>query len=214
MQANTTQYPSWVLKFLSADAFQRVATAVSQAEKSTTGEIVVMVVRRSSVIGHVPYFLFFTLAFLALLVDFYTHFLMTPLMVLILFPLCFWLARFKWIQRFFTRPGDRSFQVLERAEIEFHRHQMQQTQARTGVLIFLSLMEREAVVLGDRAISSHLPATAWQEIVQIIVTGIRKKNTEEALLLSVQKAGELLSTHFPASGSNPNELSNHVVVKE
>jgi putative membrane protein len=158
--------------------------------------------------------LFFTLAFLALVMDFHIYYLPTILALIVLLPFSFLLSRYKWVQRFFTHPQDRAFQVLERAEIEFHRHQMQQTVARTGVLIFLSLMERQAVVLGDKSIAVKLTPNTWQDVVQTIVSGVRSGKTESGLLDAVKMCGSLLKQHFPATGYNPNELADRVIVKD
>ena len=44
---------SWVRKYLKSEDIARIETCVAEAEKLTSGEIVPMIVRRSSSIGHV-----------------------------------------------------------------------------------------------------------------------------------------------------------------
>jgi uncharacterized membrane protein len=104
--------------------------------------------------------------------------------------------------------------VLLRAELEFHRMHMRGTQARTGILIMASLYEHEVVVLADEAISKKLPAETWAEVVQLVLSGIKNKDTAGGFCNAIKKCGEILSQHFPASHKNPDELSNTLIIKE
>lgn len=210
----------WYHAFISPAEIQSVESAVTVAEKSTSGEIVPMIVRRSTQIGHVPFtlLLFGYLLVSAVYICFgATHswqYIVYAVVALVFWPLSLWLSNFKIIQRLFTTVQDREIEVLERAEIEFYRHRMEHTQARTGVLIFVSLMEQRCVVLADQGISKLLPRETWQHIVDEMVLAIRGHQAGSGLVKAVEQCGRLLAQHFPSRSHNPNELVNKLVIKE
>lgn len=232
-----TQKPNaWVESLLSPSQVQTVSDAVARVEKTTSGEIVPMIVRRSSAVGHVR--IIVSLSWLLLLatldilgttfmaelsVWFYekfgadfSHFLMwaTAIGALLTIPISYYLSRIDSIQRCLTPDSDLDFEVMERAQLEFYWAKLQETKDRTGILIFLSLMERKCVVLADEGISKLLPKETWDDVVKIVIDGIHAGQASEGLSKAVSKCGEILAKHFPPTSQNPNELANHLIVKE
>lgn len=227
---------AWVESLLTPSQIESVNQSVARAEKGTTGEIVPMIVRRSSMIGHVKIIVALSwLLFIATLdiigttfmsdlsvwyyekfgADF-SLFLMwaTAIAALLTIPLAYYLSRVDSVQRCLTPDADMDFEVIERAQLEFYWANLQKTEGRTGILIFLSLMERECVVLADQGISKLLPKETWDEVVKTVIGGIKEKKASEGLSKAVLMCGEILAKHFPASAQNPNELANHLIVKE
>jgi putative membrane protein len=216
------QWPKWAKNFITPDEAHRVSEAVAQVETKTRGEIVPIIVHSSSSVGHVSWSLTFVLL-VSLLVFEVPHFQFfhqwnaTWLMFLIA-GLCFGVARilsrFDWVQRLLVPQSDQVFQVEERALLEFYQAGVTGTQERTGILLFISLMERKAVVLADHAISERLPKETWEEICRGMIEGIRKGQTAESLIQAIHRSGELLAEHFPHRQENENELSNQLILKE
>lgn len=101
-----------------------------------------------------------------------------------------------------------------RAELEFYRHYQNQTQNRTAILLFISLLERRAVVLADKAIAEKLPAETWSEVVHLMTSELKHKDLSTGFIRAIQKCSEILSHHFPNQKHNPNELCNQLVIKE
>ena len=91
---------------------------------------------------------------------------------------------------------------------------MSQTQGRTGILLFVSLMEQRAVVLADRAIAEHLDAKVWQELIDLMIEGVKRGDLATGLTQAIQRCGELLTSHFPLADDDVNELRDHLVVRE
>lgn len=217
------RWPLWLRGFISPEEAQRIEKAVHAIEVKTSGEVVPMIVRRSSAVGHVP-FLLSLILMLSLLVfevpqmDFFSTFNITWLLFLIA-ALCLLvsipLSRLAWIQRLLVPRRDQIFQADERALLEFYTAGMTGTKGRTGVLIFISLMERHAVVLADHAISERLPKETWEQICQQMVESIKKGKTADGLIAAIERSGELLAQNFPhGPGENVNELSNVLILKE
>ncbi len=199
----------------------KVSAAVAKVETQTSGEIVPIIVRRSSTIGHVPFLLTLILLVAILVFEvpqmpiFARYNLSWILFFVALF--CFLvsipLSKFIWVQRMLVSQADQKFQVEERALLEFYQTGIVNTKARTGILLFLSVMERKAVVLADEAISQKLPPETWNEICQIMVDGVRKGDTATGLVKAIEACGQVLAQHFPAQELNPNELKDHLIIK-
>jgi len=111
-------------------------------------------------------------------------------------------------------PAARALSVTaEQAVQEFHRLGLSATADRTGVLIFVSLLERRVVVLGDEGIDARVEENAWTGTTEAILAGIRAGSLREGLTAGVRRAGELLAQHVPRRDADRNELADHVVVR-
>ena len=82
--------------------------------------------------------------------------------------------------------------VRLRAEAAFLEEEVFKTRDRTGVLVFLALFERRAVILGDEGINQAVPEKEWQRLVDDLVAGIRQKRAAESLCEVIGRCGELL----------------------
>lgn len=201
---------------------ERISEAVRQAEKTTSGEIVPMVVRRSSSVGHVPLILGLLLLMGALFLDFnwlaqestFLRSLSWLLELLIIFLLIRFLAPLHFIQRWLSDRDDLARQVEMRAELEFYEHGLQKTTGATGILIFVSLMERRAVILADSSISSKLPPDIWDKFLHELTESIHQKQFAQGMLNIIGKMGELITAQFPRSEHDHDELPNELIVKD
>lgn len=103
--------------------------------------------------------------------------------------------------------------VEEQAVQEFHRHQLERTEARTGVLLFVSLLERRALVLADEGIHARVAPEQWQRTNELVLAGLRRGSLREGLLAGIASAGEVLAQHFPAVDGDRNEVPDRVIVR-
>lgn len=85
--------------------------------------------------------------------------------------------------------------VLRRAEVAFLHEEVFKTRDRTGVLIFLALLEHRALILADAGIHRAVPKERWVELAQSLAAGIRDGRAKEALLATIEACGELLTLH-------------------
>src|SRR5687767_2778107 len=67
------------------------------------------------------------------------------------------------------------------AEAAFVRGEVFATRERTGILVFLALLERRVVVLGDAGINARVQPEEWQAIADEIVEGVRASRPAAAL---------------------------------
>jgi putative membrane protein len=214
--------PNWLCRYLQVGDLSLISKAVSEAEAKTTGEIVPMVVERSSTVGHVPLALSLVLFSALLLLDLNVQWetsagtwgvLITPFLAVACYGIALILGRFWTIQRILTSNFDEAHQVSVRAELEFHRGAFENTQKRTGILIFISMMERRVVVLADQGLSSRLPPETWQAMVDKLVQSLKRKDLRGGLIEAIASCGALLADKFPAQGHENNELANDLIIK-
>lgn len=101
--------------------------------------------------------------------------------------------------------------VWQRAHLAFLEQEVFDTQDRTGILIFLSLFERQVVVLADRGIHSKVSQAEWQTLADGITLGIRSGRATQALIEAIHKAGALLKDRAVTSKDQAkNELPNEL----
>ncbi len=212
----------WISRYLSESDIKKISSAVGVAERKTSGEIVPVIVRRSSSVGHVP--LILTLLFLvaALLIDFpWKEMLFArpwiylwPVLGVLFFFVSQILAKSTHLQRWLTSNRDEAIQCGQRAHLEFFVNRVNATTSSTGILIFISAMERRAVILADQGISAKVPPETWQKLVDQLVHHLQKGEWVQAFEQCIGECGQILTTHFPMTQHDQNELSNQLVIKE
>jgi putative membrane protein len=86
-----------------------------------------------------------------------------------------------------------------------------ETRERSGVLIYISQLERRVHILADAGIHERAGVEEWEKDVQTIVDGIKRGTAAEGILAAVGSIGAQLAESFPRSPDDVNELPNHVV---
>lgn len=213
---------NWVDKHLSKEDLKDIEKAVAQAEVKSAGEIVAVLINRSTPVGHVLPLLFLMLTSFLLLsgveqkIKFYFDlgWGTEALGVIGVFLISYLLAKLDVVRRFLTSSEDMNREVIERAELEFYQSSIKSTAGQTGILLFISFMERQAVVLADRAISEKCDKNTWDETIRILINGIKQKNLKGGIVGGINHCSEILARQLPVPHKNENELSNHLIIKE
>ena len=99
-------------------------------------------------------------------------------------------------------------------QAEFFASDLRSTSGKTGVLIFVSLLEHRAVILADEAISSKLDKEVWKSTLETLVKAIANGEMARGYAATVGIVGRLLEPHFPVGEVNHNELSDRLRIKE
>lgn len=108
----------------------------------------------------------------------------------------------------------RNSQARRRAEYEFVATGITHTEARTGVLIFISLRERQVVVLGDAAIHAKVAPDAWSQVIADIAPHLTRNDFASGLCAAIAHAGELLAREFPAAEHGRTQLPTQLMIKD
>ena len=82
------------------------------------------------------------------------------------------------------------------------------TKGRTGVVIYVSLFERRAVVLGDAAIGQALSPTDYAAIRDLLLEGLRAGKPAEGFVAAIRRTGQLLAKAFPRDPGDVDEIAN------
>jgi putative membrane protein len=85
--------------------------------------------------------------------------------------------------------------VRLRAEAAFLEEEVFATRDRTGILLFLALFERRAVILADEGIHRRVPQDTWQDLVDDMIAGIKAGRAADALVEAITRCGELLEQY-------------------
>lgn len=212
--------PIWISYYLTKDHSEKIEEAIASAERKTSGEIVPIVVRSSSAIGHVPIILL--LIFLPFFLnsdlwfwerEWLSNYWWIPNLTLT-FLIAKSLSIFPFVQRWLTMGIDRKRQVFLRAQVEFYQSHIHRTEGATGILLFVSLMEREAIILADKGIDCKVEDHVWRDVADKLVKGIKSENLTKGIIEAVDLCGKILSEYFPRQSHDQNELPNHLIIKE
>ncbi|MBI2608828.1 MAG: TPM domain-containing protein [Deltaproteobacteria bacterium] len=206
-----------VEKFLTKEDKDLISKVVSEVEKTTTGEIVPMVVGASDTYPAASWRIAIVFALL-LTSFFYLLFPFLDILVYLLFeiPAIFlghFLVQVPGLKRWFLTRNEVDQEVLQRAMQGFLDNNLHATEQRNGVLIFVSLLEHRVHILADKGVNDVVPPGTWDEIVMNLINHIRKNEVQEGFCKAIEACGEILKKHFPKTKENQNELSNKLVVE-
>jgi putative membrane protein len=200
---------------------QKVTLAIKKAELLTSGEIVVIAARQSDDYIHVPIHI---ASGAALAVPFILPWLAR------FFPWAavslFWVFAIQLITfivvavvlnigslRCYVTPRKLMHKYAQRnAAAQFLAVNAHGTGGRTGVLIFVSLLERYCEIIGDTAIASKVHHATWAKIIDEMRPSLQQGDLTAALVHAVERCGHELATYFPPGADNPNELPDHFIV--
>jgi len=85
-----------------------------------------------------------------------------------------------------------------------------ETRERTGILLYVSLLEHRVEVLADRGIHERVEPGTWDGVVARVLDGIRTGRAEAGLVDAITHCGELLAQHFPVQPDDSDELPNRL----
>jgi putative membrane protein len=202
--------------FFSIPEREQIRQAVHAAESATTGEIATMVVDESDpyrdtvVLGAVMLAGFLALV-AAVLLDHITIWFYIPLVFALYFPCFILFARMPILKRPLLSRQRISHTVRARALRAFYEKGLYRTRDATGILIFISLLERKVWILGDRGINSKITPESWQGLARELSIGLRENNACEAFCSVIGKCGAVLVEHFPHKADDTNELPDEVI---
>ncbi len=220
------------IKFSKEDN-EKIKKAVVQSEKNTSGEIATAITKESYdyavyelvfaiICGFIYFFimLFFVGAvetkLQSMFWDYSVHYLLIfyGFSTFVIITIFYFLANVAAIDRLIVPRKVMIKKVNERAVRHFMDSGVYKTKDRTGILIFISLLERRVELLADTGISAKIPEENWENIVEGIISGIRKGKIIENLSKAILECGKMLSEHFPIGPDDANELEDNIEILE
>lgn len=211
-----------------------VSDAVAAAEAQTDGEIVTIVARRSDAYHDVGLhwailatFLMIALGavmpqtyerFYVRLLGEWMHDLPLRLFLLMLLGQCLlaflairYLLAIPALRMAVTPGATRSRRVRRRAVALFRTAAEARTVGRTGVLLYLSLDEKRAEIVADKAIAAKVDPSEWGEAMAAMLAEVREGRIGEGMARAVERIGVVLAHHLPRSEGDINELPDRLI---
>jgi len=221
--------------FFNSSELDKIKKAVQEAEQKTSGEITTAFIKESY--DYAVYELIFALGmgmlYYFLLTFFYQNlqnlinslswneinsgYLSTifygasTFLIILIF---YMIGNTSFIDRLIVPTKIKRAKVRERAIRHFFESGTQNTKDRTGILIFISFLEKRVELLADKGISDKIDQSEWDEIVENIVSGIQKNKMTDSIIQSITRCGDLLGKHFPIKSGDENELEDEIIVLE
>lgn len=208
-------------KFSDAD-LDRISQAVKSAEEKISGEIVPVIVERSSTYTITVYkagIIAAALTFMGIIIldryvlDEASHTLLyDPLFIFLFVVLGGFLGAVianysDTIKRLLVAQKYQDLVTRQAAENAFLEEEIFNTRQRTGIMIFVSFFEHEVIVMADTGINKVVDQQQWDVLVSEIISRIRSGKLVEAVVHGIERCGSLLlEKGFKKTDDDINEL--------
>jgi uncharacterized membrane protein len=104
--------------------------------------------------------------------------------------------------------GDMNRRVRRKAETLFIRNGLDRTAGRNAIMLYVSLREHVAVVLGDSAINARVDERTWRAVVALLADAAKQGRLVDGICQAVDACGAVLAEHFPRRPDDRNEITN------
>ncbi|HSB18692.1 MAG TPA: TPM domain-containing protein [Anaeromyxobacteraceae bacterium] len=198
-------------RFFGPEARARIEAAVRDAESRSQGQIVPVVVAKSAGYPEARYRGAFLGAALGTAAVLLLRLPLAPAELLLVQAagglLGGLVALWDPVERLLAGRAEMELATRDRALRAFAEHGLNRTQQGTGVLVFASLFERRAVILGDRGIDARMGDAEWRRAVDLLAAGMHRGDPAAGFSEAIAAVGARLAEHFPrAPGAPANEL--------
>lgn len=132
------------------------------------------------------------------------------LVQVVLFVLVGLLASIPAVKRLLTPSWLKARRVRRAALGHFAATGLDGSPERTGVVIFAALFEHRVEIVADTLINERCGANPWNAAVSALVAGVKSGEPASGFVRAVEICGEVLSRHFPDDGG-PNRAPDRPV---
>jgi putative membrane protein len=112
--------------------------------------------------------------------------------------------------RMLTPAPLRKAMVHRAAVAQFEALGLTRTRDATGVLLYVNLAHHRAEVLADAGIYAKAPTQVWDDVVGLLLDGVRCGDVADGFARAATRTGEILSAYLPPRADDANELSDSV----
>lgn len=202
--------------FFSSEEKDKVEAAIKAAETQTSGEIAVIIVNESDPYPEAAMLGGFLGGGLSALVltDLFFHdslWIFIPILFCLFYPFHRLTSKTPGLKAFFLSMRRKEVRVKTRALQAFYEKGLYKTRHQTGVLFFLSLLERKVWVLADQGIHQKMDQKSLNRFAEMVTQGIREGKAGESLNQAIGEIGRVLAEHFPHIPEDIDELPNTIM---
>lgn len=124
----------------------------------------------------------------------------------------FLLTSIPTVRRWVTPRQVRQARVRKAALQQFLAHGLHVTEARTGVLLFACAADHQVEVIADQGIHSRVDPDVWADAVQALAKGLKAGDPVDGFQTAIALCGDVLARHFPPKTLNRNEVADKLIV--
>ena len=121
-------------------------------------------------------------------------------------------SRVNVLRRLFSPARQMRDEVQLRARAVFFDRRVHHTACATGIMLYISLFERMAIVLADQTVLDRLGQDQIDAMCAEFTQRLQMMQPIDALAETVQIVGQRLSDPLPRKGDDINELSDALVI--
>lgn len=101
--------------------------------------------------------------------------------------------------------------VMQRAAEVFLSEEVFRTRKRIGILLMVSELERKIVLLADTGINELVGQQEWDDIVQAVISKVKKRAYAEGIVEAIDRCRDLLTANgFTPDDDDRNELPDDI----
>ena len=200
------------MKLLRKD-LEIIQNAIGEAEKRTSGEIVVAILTKSDDYLHIDFIIASIFSFIGIAIASYNRDLyFSPFAASIIFWLIgFLLIKIPMVKSIFLTRNNKDAEVKQKAFQIFFEKGIHRTIGSTGILIFVSLLERKIEIIADKGINDKVENSFWDSHMENILFSIKKNNISTGIATAINEFTNVLEKEFPIQVDDTNEISNQVI---
>ena len=109
---------------------------------------------------------------------------------------------------------ERNKTFRELALKEFHKLGMNNTEEKTGILIYILFLDRKFEIVADEGINSKITSEKWSIITSHIKNEFSQNNYKTGIKKILNEMKEVLINYFPHKENDKNELSDDIIIEK
>lgn len=194
---------------------EKIKEAIKSVEERTSGEIVPVILKQSDFYPAAHFRSSILIGFFFSISCYYFYSFDDPL-ALIWFQVSgtligYFLGYIPFIKKKFSTVREIEEEVYQRALEVFYENKISMTKERTGIVIYVSLLERKVQVLADCGVNEKVPENYWDELVGNLSSDISRGDLVEGIITSIHTCGEKLIENFPIKEDDTNEITDELI---
>ena len=99
---------------------------------------------------------------------------------------------------------------LLKAQNLFTHLKLNETELKNGVIIYVSIDDKQVAVYGDQGINEVVEPDFWDTTLRKMTNLFKNGQLVEGICAGLKEAGERLKVHFPKSDNDINELPDEI----
>ena len=131
--------------------------------------------------------------------------------LLLKFLVVLFLLKWRPLRMLLTPGSTKTRRVRRRAIMLFKAGAERRTIGRTGILIYLSMAEHRAEIVGDEAITNVTTPETWGEAMAELIAEVKEGRPADGIVAAIGIIGDVLAQHFPKSSEDTNEIPDKLI---